>query len=190
MTTPPAIARFCLYDSRELEIVMGSMAQKLASLSYEQPLVIIGILRRGAPLAAALWRYCHHIGAPAPSLHTLKVKRYSDDLSLVHPETLLNENPELAALNLAETPLLVVDDVLYEGHSLLRTCAYLARLGAQRIHTAVLVDRCVNTQPIHADIVGIRLQTAPDDIVECHVPPYEPDFRVEIIRHGQYRPPK
>lgn len=166
---------------------MESMAQKLASLSYEQPFAFIGILRRGAPLAAALSRYCHPIGAPAPSLYTLKVKRYADDLSLVHPETALIENPGLAALNLAETPLLVVDDVLYEGHSLLRTCAYLARLGARRIHTAVLVDRCVSTQPIHADIVGIRLQAAPDDIVECHVPPYEPDFRIEIIRHGQHR---
>lgn len=91
----------------------------------------------------------------------------------------------LAALDLARTPLLVVDDVLYEGHSLLRTCAYLAQLGARRVHTAVLVDRCVSIQPIHADIVGIRLQVAPLDIVECHVPPYEPDLRIEIVRHGQ-----
>lgn len=182
--------RFCLYDSQELETILDSMARQLASLSYDQPFAFVGILRRGAPLAAALRQYCHQIGAPAPSLHTLKVKRYADDLSLVHPETALTENPELAALNLAETPLLIVDDVLYEGHSLLRSCAYLAQLGARRVHTAVLVDRCVSTQPIRADVVGIRLQTALDDIVECHVPPYEADFRIEIIRHGQHRTPR
>ncbi|MCY1516686.1 Bifunctional protein PyrR [compost metagenome] len=133
--------------------------------------------------------YCNQTGAPAPVLYRLKVKRYADDLSLLHPETALTENPELAALNLAETPLLVVDDVLYEGHSLLRSCAYLAQLGARRVHTAVLVDRCVSTQPVHAGIVGIRLQAAPGDIVECHVPPYETDFRIELIRHGQHFPP-
>ncbi|MDX5372461.1 MAG: DUF2238 domain-containing protein [Pseudomonadaceae bacterium] len=75
--------------------------------------------------------------------------------------------------------------VLYEGHSLLRTCAYLAQLGARRVHSAVLVDRCVASQPIHADIVGIRLQVAPLDIVECHVPPYEADFSIRLVRHGQ-----
>lgn len=189
MTDSSEGERFCLYDARELDAVLASMARQLAALSSGSPLVFVGILRRGAPLAERLLRYLSPLGAPVPRLYELKVKRYADDLSLVHPETALTENPELAALDLADTPLLVVDDVLYEGHSLLRTCAYLARLGARRIYTAVLVDRCVSTQPIHADIVGIRLQMAPDDIVECHVPPYEPDFRIEIVRHGRQRPP-
>ncbi|MFC5698612.1 phosphoribosyltransferase family protein [Pseudomonas sp. GCM10022186] len=180
---------FCLYDAQELEAVLASMARQLASLLYGQPFALVGILRRGAPLAGLLQKhYCSQTGEMPPPLYTLKVKRYADDLSLLHPGTALTESPELAALNLAETPLLVVDDVLYEGHSLLRSCAYLAQLGARRVHAAVLVDRCVRTQPIHADIVGIRLQVAPDDIVECHVPPYETDFRIEIIRHGQHRP--
>lgn len=109
--------RFCLYDSQELEAVLASMARQLASSSYDQPFAFVGILRRGAPLAGMLRQYCYQIGGPTPSLYTLKVKRYADDLSLLHPETALTENPELAALNLAETPLLVVDDVLYEGHS-------------------------------------------------------------------------
>jgi len=46
----------------------------------------------------------------------------------------------------------------------------------------VLVDRNVARLPIRADIVGIRLQVAPPDIVECHVPPYERDFAVELVR--------
>ena len=33
-----------------------------------------------------------------------------------------------------------------------------------------------------ADIVGIRLQLAPDDVVECGVPPYEDDLRIELLR--------
>jgi pyrimidine operon attenuation protein/uracil phosphoribosyltransferase len=91
-------------------------------------------------------------------------------------------SPELAALDLANTQLLVTDDVLYQGHSLLRTCAYLSSLGAQRVRTAVLVDRCVSQQPIRADIVGVRLQVAPGDIIECNVPPYELQLRIEVVR--------
>lgn len=179
---------FCLYDAQELDAVLAKMARQLAARFYGKRFAMIGILRRGEPLASMLQRhYCSQTGGPAPPLYGLKVKRYADDLSLLHPGTALTESPELAALDLAGTPLLVVDDVLYEGHSLLRACAYLAQLGARQVHTAVLVDRCVSTQPIHADIVGIRLQVAPEDIVECHVPPYEADFRIVLARRSQHR---
>jgi len=178
---------FCLYDAQELDVVLLDMARQLAARLHGQPFAMVGILRRGEPLARMLQRhYSSLTGEPLPPLYGLKVKRYADDLSLLHPATALSESPELAALDLAATPLLVVDDVLYEGHSLLRVCAYLAQLGAHRVHSAVLVDRCVSIQPIHADIVGIRLQVAPQDIVECHVPPYEADFRIEVARHGQH----
>ena len=52
---------------------------------------------------------------------------------------------------------------------------------AQR-RVAVLADRCAATLPIHADVIGARLQIAPAGIVECHVPPYEPDFRIELLQ--------
>ena len=60
----------------------------------------------------------------------------------------------------------------------------LAHLGAREVRTAVLVDRCIGKQPIHADIVGLRLQVAPGDVIECNVPPYEEHFRVEVLRRG------
>lgn len=178
-----------LYEADELEVCLANMAQQLTSRLSGEPLVMVGMLRRGAPLAKRLLHYYScQTGQPAPPLYELKVKRYADDLSVLHPSTALTESPELAALDLANTQLLVVDDVLYEGHSLLRVCAYLAQLGARKVLTAVLVDRCVCTQPVHADLVGIRLQIAAGDVVECHVPPYEKDFCIEVVRHDQHRP--
>ncbi|MCY1273840.1 Bifunctional protein PyrR [compost metagenome] len=180
--------RLCLYDAGELDAVLRAMAQRAALLLPPGNSALVGILRRGEPLARMLQRHLAEVGGHATlQVHPLKVKRYADDLSLLHPETALTESPELAALDLASTTLLVVDDVLYEGHSLLRTCAYLARLGARRVHAAVLVDRCVQTLPVFADIVGIHLQVAPEDIVECSVPPYEAEFRIELVRQGQRR---
>src|SRR5690606_4166442 len=176
---------FCLYDAEELEAVLADMARQLAARLQGRPFVMVGILRRGEPLARMLQRhYASLSGEPVPPLYGLKVQRYADDLSLLHPATALSENPALAALDLAATPLLVVDDVLYEGHSLLRTCAYLAQLGATEVHTAVLVDRHAYRQPVRADIVGVHLQVPADDVVECHVPPYEDELRIEVWRHG------
>ncbi|MOA28345.1 hypothetical protein D3C78_1492820 [compost metagenome] len=74
--------------------------------------------------------------------------------------------------------------MLYQGHSLLRACAWLAHVGAAEVRTAVLVDRCVSRQPVRADITGLRLQVAPSDIVECNVPPYEREFGIEVLRRA------
>jgi len=56
---------------------------------------------------------------------------------------------------------------------------------AAQIHAALLIDRCCAALPVRADIVGLSLQVAPDDVVECQVPPYEDEFRIDILRlHG------
>jgi pyrimidine operon attenuation protein / uracil phosphoribosyltransferase len=185
---PHKLQNFCLYDARELDAVVQAMARRAEALLPPGQGALVGIMRRGEPLARMLQQHLARLtGQPELPLFELKVKRYADDLRVLHAQTSLTENPALAELDLANTPLLVVDDVLYQGHSLMRTCAYLAQLGARQVLTAVLVDRCVCQQPVHADIVGVRLQVAPEDVVECHVPPYEADFRLEVLRHGVAR---
>ena len=185
MPLPTEDQRICLYSARELDGVLDTMARQAAALLPPGRGVLVGILRRGEPLARMLQqRLARLTGQAELPLYALKVKRYADDLRLLHTETALVENPELAGLDFPNTPLLVVDDVLYEGHSLLRTCAYLTRLGACEVRTAVLVDRCVCRQPIRADIVGVRLQVAAGDIIECNVPPYEEQFRIDVQRRG------
>lgn len=174
--------RFCLYDSAELDPVMAIMAQQILALMPLESLIMVGVLRRGEPLAKMLQQRLLRLTGCEPPVYPLKVKRYADDLSLQYEETLLSGNPQLAKLNFSDASLLVVDDVLYQGHSLLRTCCYLANLGARRAHCAVLVDRCVCQQPIQADVVGLRLQVAASDVIECHVPPYEDRFRIEVWR--------
>lgn len=185
MQSTPSVKRLCLYEADEVDAILAAMAQRAAALLPAGPCALVGILRRGEPLARLLQQHLARLSGQAElPLYALKVKRYADDLGLLHAQTALTDNPQLAALDLATTSLLVVDDVLYEGHSLLRTCAYLTRLGAREVRAAVLVDRHVCRQPIRADIVGVHLQVAPGDIVECHVPPYEAQLRIEVIRHG------
>lgn len=178
------MTRSLLYTTGELETLLDAMAAELAAqLQPGQPLAVIGILRRGAPLADRLAeRLVRRHGLPAPLRLDLAVKRYADDLTLLHPETKLDESERIAALDLSGHTLLVVDDVLYSGHSLLKVVSYLARKQPAAIRIATLADRCVARLPVHADVVGARLQVAPGSIVECQVPPYEPDFRIELVR--------
>jgi pyrimidine operon attenuation protein/uracil phosphoribosyltransferase len=175
--------RFCLWDRAAIEGVLDRMAEEAAALlrGAADPL-LLGILRRGAPLAEMLQARLaarHALDVPR---YGLKLERYGDDLTLLHPDTALTENAEFSARELARATVLVVDDVLYRGHSLARVLAYLSRRRAPVIRAAVLADRCAAQLPVHADIVGMRLQVAPGDVVECNVPPYEADLRIELLR--------
>jgi len=188
MKLPPGI-RTCLYDHEALEAVLDDMAQQAAGLLRGNgPAAVVGVLRRGAPLADRLTeRLVLRHGLAPPLRLDLSVKRYADDLTLVYPETQLTESPRDVSLDLSGVTVLVVDDVLYTGQSLLKVLDYLNRKHAAAVRVAVLVDRCVANLPLCADVVGLRLQVAPSHIVECHVPPYETDFSVQLLQPARTR---
>ena len=119
---------------------------------------MIGILRRGAPLADRLSESLvrrHRVTEPVRL--DLAVKRYADDLTLLYPET--QARRECAARRTGpERPVPAgLDDVLYTGHSMVKVVAHLARRRPAEIRVATLVDRCVARLPVHADVVGTRL---------------------------------
>lgn len=173
-----------LYDARELGGVLDAMARQCAAmLAGRQKVTVVGILRRGVPLARALCdRMVRDWRLPAPAMLQLKIERYADDLRLLYPDTRLTEDPALAQTELRDHTVLLVDDVLYRGHSLLRAVQWLAQRKPAEIRVAVLVDRRVAQLPVHADVVGAQLAVAADDVIECHVPPYEPDLAIELVR--------
>jgi pyrimidine operon attenuation protein/uracil phosphoribosyltransferase len=174
-----------IYNSAELARVLDAMAAALLPhLLGAGPATLVGVRRRGAPLADALLARLQPLlpaGVPLERLDLL-IKRYADDLTLLHPETRLTETQEQAALDLRGRSVVVIDDVLYMGHSLNKAVQYLLAKGAERIVTAVLVDRICARLPIHADVVGLKLQVAPGQIVECHVPPFEPTLQIVLVQ--------
>lgn len=180
----PQGQRTCLYSTADLDAVLADMARQAAGLlTGRKQIAIVGLLRRGAPLAEMLRdRLARDYGLSNLPLYKLHVKRYADDLTLLHPETELTVSSEQAALDLTNSTVMVVDDVLYRGHSLLRAVEYLAGKNPAEIRTVVLVDRGVTRLPIRADITGMRLDVAPQDIIECNVPPYEAEFRIDLLR--------
>jgi len=184
MNARPSGKRTCLYNAAQLEAVVESMAMQTAGLLVgRQRVMIVGILRRGAPLADMLYqKLLKKFNLQNISRMNLQIKRYADDLKLIYPETRLTENPEHSGLDLSGITVVVVDDVMYHGHSMLRAVEYLAGKNADEIRTAVLVDRGATKLPVRCDIAGVRLDIAPEDIIECNVPPYEDEFKIEVLQ--------
>jgi pyrimidine operon attenuation protein/uracil phosphoribosyltransferase len=174
--------RYRLYSDADLQTVVDDMARQAAAMLDATPTVLLGMLRRGVPLAdRMLARMRVHAPWAEIARLDLKVKRYADNLELLHPDTAL-EAP--ANANLIGRRVIVVDDVLYQGHSLFRVFEWLNTQKPAYVHAAVLVDRQRHKLPVRADIVGLTLKIAPDDVIECNVPPYEAEFAVDLWRPG------
>lgn len=173
-----------LYDTNALQRVLDTMAAGVsARLAGADQVSLVGVLRRGAPLADMLQeRLVQRLPRTDMQRIDLSIKRYSDDLKLLHPQTQLIEQPEHTNMDLSGRVVVLVDDVLYGGFSLNRAVQYLVAKQVKTIHTVVLVDRVCATLPIHADVSGMKLQVEPGRIVECHVPPYEPTFQIVLVQ--------
>jgi pyrimidine operon attenuation protein/uracil phosphoribosyltransferase len=174
--------RFRLYDRAATESLLDDMARALAPrITEPAACVLIGIRRRGAPLADALAaRLAARHGLPRLRRLDLHIKRYADDLRLLHPDTQLTEQGPDVAAAVHGRDIVLVDDVLYQGHSLLRAVRWLVDAGARSIRTALLVDRGIAALPVHADAVGATLRIPDDAVVECSVPPFEQDLAIDL----------
>lgn len=175
--------RFRLYTDADLQAVIGRMAREVVARFAGRDILLVGLLRRGAPLADRLAAAIARLpGSSKVDRQNLLVKRYGDDLTLLHAETHLAESPDGELLSPQGRHVVLVDDVLYQGHSMARVLQWAQESGAASVTTVVLVDRLARRLPIQADIVGVTLQIAPVDVIECNVPPYEPEFAIDLMR--------
>ena len=144
-------------------------------------LVLIGIQRRGVPLARRIAAsILEHEGAAIP-VGALDITFYRDDLSMVAQQPVV-KGTELPTAIDAHTVVLV-DDVLYTGRTIRAAMDALVDFGRpQAIRLAVLVDRGHRELPIRADHVGTNVPTSREEIVRVHLDEIDGEDAVEIER--------
>lgn len=178
-----AMKRLLLYDSLSVKLLLMRIADEIyAHLREKQePIAIAGILRRGAPLADILYQeLLKRIPNDKMVRLDIKVKRYADDLSILYPNTLLTLDPLLESCNLTNYHVVLVDDVMFTGKSMLKVIQFIATKNPKSIITACLVDRLHQQVPVMSQYCGIKLQINEQMIVECNVPPYEPTMQIVL----------
>lgn len=127
-----------------------------------QDLVLLGIPRRGFPLAQ---RLAGKIATTDPSVDSpsitgqLDVTMFRDDLQ--HHPTRSPMPTELPPGGIDGKTIVLVDDVLYSGRTIRAALDAIVDLGRPRsVRLAVLVDRGHRELPIRADHVGKNLPTS------------------------------
>ncbi|HRN38283.1 MAG TPA: phosphoribosyltransferase family protein [Flavobacteriales bacterium] len=117
----------------------------------EPGLVLVGIAPRGAKLAARLKAHLEEISPLAVDLHELVLDKDAPVKSMAHLAH--------GTVDLNGRVVVLVDDVLMSGRTLMYAAAHLITSPLKRLTTVVLVDRRHRSFPIRADIVGLTLTT-------------------------------
>lgn len=172
---------FLLFDNNQTSNVLKLLSRQLYGLvSSAEKLAIIGLLRRGAPLADLIKKHFLEYGYNHEILRfDLKVKHYTDDLVVLHPNVLLTIDDQSFIPNLTGYTAIIIDDVIYTGETALTVIHYLKSKSPANIYLAALVDRLGHKVPIAANVIGKYIQINEHSAIECHVPPFEP--RLQIV---------
>ena len=146
-------------------------------------LVLVGIQRRGVPLARRIAAsIAEHEGVEVP-VGALDITFYRDDLSLVAQQPLVKGTDLPFDLN--ESTIVLVDDVLYTGRTIRAAMDALVDFGRPRaIRLAVLVDRGHRELPIRADHVGKNVPTSREELVRVHLAEVDGEDGVDIERRA------
>ena len=142
-------------------------------------LCLLGIYRKGVPLAARLSELVGEIEGAVVPCGGLDVSLYRDDYGMRPSRLHRSEIP----FDPAGKRLVLVDEVLYTGRTVRAAMDAVMDLGRPAsIQFAVLVDRGHRELPIRADYVGKNLPTARREWVDVFLREFEGEDRVFIVK--------
>jgi len=141
--------------------------------------VLVGIRRRGVPLAERLAKKMMEIEKTAPPVETLDITFYRDDLSTVAQKPVVQEIP--SSFSVEGKTAILVDDVLYTGRTTRAALEALLDHGRpQRVDLCVLIDRGHRELPIQANYVGRVIQTSDTEVIEVRLREIDNQERVML----------
>lgn len=152
-----------------------------------EDLVLLGIRRRGVPLAQRIAENIQSTENLLVPVGSLDITFYRDDLTTISPDPVVNETQ--IPVELTGKRVVLVDDVLYTGRTVRAAMDAVMDLGrAACIQLAVLVDRGHRELPIRANFVGKNVPTAEREFISVQLAELDGQDRVDLYRKEQPDP--
>jgi len=164
---------------------IGRTLQRLAHEIVERSggtkdLALIGVRRRGVPLAERLAKSIKAFSGVNVPVGTLDITLYRDDLSTVAPQPVVQSTEIRFPVD--NRDLVLVDDVLYTGRTVRAAMNGLFDLGRpRRVLLCVLVDRGHRELPVEAAFIGSKITTSDTEIVEVRLQEIDQQERVMLV---------
>jgi pyrimidine operon attenuation protein/uracil phosphoribosyltransferase len=145
-------------------------------------LFLVGIRRRGVPLAERMAAKIADLEGSRPPVGVLDITLYRDDLSTVGAKPVVNRT-DLPG-DIEGRNIVLIDDVLYTGRTIRAALDQLIDFGRpKRVQLAVLIDRGKEHRelPIQADYIGKLVPTKKSEIIKVMLNDFDEEEGVVIV---------
>jgi pyrimidine operon attenuation protein/uracil phosphoribosyltransferase len=164
--TTPLRQKAQLMSSSEIERTLVRLAHEILEKNGGvEGLGLVGIRRRGVPIAERLGKMIQKVEKKSVPVGTLDITFYRDDLSTVGPKPVVQE--QAIGFPIEGKRIVLVDDVLYTGRTTRAALDALFSHGRpSRVQLLVLIDRGHREIPVEATFIGRNVQTTDNEVIE------------------------
>jgi len=164
----------------------AAVGRALARISHEivernpdeKELFLVGIMRKGAPIADVLAAKIREIGT-ATKVGYLDTTLYRDDIGSADDVSFTDGSK--IDFSVTDKTVIMVDDVLCTGRTARAAMDALISMGRPaKIQLAALIDRGHRELPIVADYVGKNVPTSRNEKILVRFPPIDEETSVSI----------
>jgi pyrimidine operon attenuation protein/uracil phosphoribosyltransferase len=170
-----------LMSASEIERTLVRLAHEIVEKSNgSDDLALVGIKRRGIPLAERLGKLISAIEKRPVDTGLLDIQFYRDDLSTTDTRPVVT--PGAIGFNIDGRDVVLCDDVLYTGRTVRAALdALFAHGRPRRVQLAVLIDRGHRELPIEATYIGRHVPTSSREIIEVKFQEVDNDEQVLLV---------
>jgi len=151
-----------ILEHQQIQQKLNRLAYQVYEAHYkEEEIIVAGIEPKGSQLALRLAEKLRDISGKKIGMATLKVNK---------------DNPlqselvcEKGGCEFAGKPVVLVDDVLNTGRTMIYGIKYFLEYPIKQLSTVVLVDRDHKLFPVRADYIGLALSTNLQEHVEVEM---------------------
>jgi pyrimidine operon attenuation protein/uracil phosphoribosyltransferase len=170
-----------LMSASEIERTLVRLAHEIIEKNNgSENLGLVGIKRRGVPLAQRLAKIIGGIEKTPAQSGTLDISFYRDDLSTHGARPVVSAGA--VGFDVNGRDIVLIDDVLYTGRTIRAALDALFDHGRpRRVQLLVLIDRGHRELPIEATFVGRAVPTTQREIVEVKLQEIDQDEQVLLV---------
>ena len=158
-----------LMSATEIDRTLMRLAHEIVERhNGVEGLLLVGIRRRGVPLAERLAKKIEEIEKVSLPVGALDITFHRDDLARVKQAPVIRPSP--LPFSVEDRTVILVDDVLYTGRTTRAAMdALMAQGRPRRVELCVLIDRGHRELPIQANYVGRVIQTAEEEHIDVRL---------------------
>jgi pyrimidine operon attenuation protein/uracil phosphoribosyltransferase len=169
-----------LMKSDEVAATLQRMADEILEANSGRPVVLLGIHRRGVPMARRMAKRMAEKLKQEPQFGILDINLYRDDLTKVAFQPVVHKTEVPSDID--DHDIILVDDVLYTGRTVRAALDALCDFGRMRsIQLAVFIDRGHREMPIEANFIGKKIKTKDNEVVEVKLKEIDGEDAVYVM---------